>query len=249
MGLFSFDIPEKEMPAASGSAVSAVIVAAGASTRMQGVSKQFLLLNGMPVLAHTLRAFEYTDCIREMIVVVRQEDIMRTGALVKDYGISKVRQIVKGGATRQESVMGALRYTSAQAEYLAIHDGARPLVTPVQITRAVEAAAEYGAAALAVEVKDTIKRTNRDGFIAETPDRASLRAVQTPQVFRRQDYLDAVERLGEAAQTYTDDCKLMEQSGAQVYLARGGYDNIKITTPEDLYFAQAILQYREETQE
>lgn len=225
--------------------VTAIIVAAGNSTRMGGVNKQFLMLNGIPVLVRTLQAFSACPLINEIVVAARESDIAEMFALVRDYAIEKVTDIVRGGATRQESVFAAIRCASPQAEYFAIHDGARPLVSQNVIFDTVEKAFAVGAAATGVRAKDTIKVVNENGVITDTPDRASLWAVHTPQVFRRELYVRAAEEVPNSAD-FTDDCKLIEAFGHNVHMVEGSYENIKITTPEDILLAQGILQGREE---
>lgn len=225
--------------------VTAVIVAAGNSTRMGGVNKQFLLIDGVPVLIRTLLAFSQSDMIDEIIVAAREEDIPKMFAMIKDYKVLKVTDIVKGGKTRQESVFNAIRRSSPLSEYFAIHDGARPLVTEKIIEDTVCEAFSTGAAATGVRVKDTVKVVNENGFITATPDRNYLWAVHTPQVFERRLYLSAIDNVLNS-EMFTDDCKLLEEYGAEVKMVEGSYENIKITTPEDTDIAQAILYRREQ---
>ncbi len=227
--------------------VSAIIVAAGQSRRMGGdTSKQFILIDGVPVIVRTLKAFEIAERIREVVIAARQEDIPQMYALIQDYEITKVKQIITGGETRQESVFRAIAQVDENADFLAIHDGARPLIRPQEIDLAVSAAVEHGAAALGVPVKDTVKQVDADGKIVDTPERSALWAVQTPQVFSRALYLRAAEQAGEAAAQLTDDCQLIERTGAPVYLVRGAYANLKITTPEDVFAAEGILRATED---
>ena len=225
--------------------VTAVIVAAGNSTRMGGVNKQFLLIDGVPVLIRTLLAFSQSDIIDEIIVAAREEDIPKMFAMIKEYKVLKVTDIVKGGKTRQESVFNAIRRSSPLSEYFAIHDGARPLVTEKIIEDTVREAFLTGAAATGVRVKDTVKVVNENGFITATPDRNYLWAVHTPQVFERRLYLSAIDNVLNS-EMFTDDCKLLEEYGAEVKMVEGSYENIKITTPEDTDIAQAILYRREQ---
>lgn len=225
--------------------VTAVIVAAGNSTRMGGVNKQFLLIDGVPVLIRTLLAFSQSDMIDEIIVAAREEDIPKMFAMIKEYKVLKVTDIVKGGKTRQESVFNAIRRSSPLSEYFAIHDGARPLVTEKIIEDTVREAFLTGAAATGVRVKDTVKVVNENGFITATPDRNYLWAVHTPQVFERRLYLSAIDNVLNS-EMFTDDCKLLEEYGAEVKMVEGSYENIKITTPEDTDVAQAILYRREQ---
>lgn len=225
--------------------VTAVIVAAGNSTRMGGVNKQFLLIDGVPVLIRTLLAFSQSDMIDEIIVSAREEDIPKMFAMIKEYKVLKVTDIVKGGKTRQESVFNAIRRSSPLSEYFAIHDGARPLVTEEIIENTVREAFLTGAAATGVRVKDTVKVVNENGFITATPDRNYLWAVHTPQVFERRLYLSAIDNVLNS-EMFTDDCKLLEEYGTEVKMVEGSYENIKITTPEDTDIAQAILYRREQ---
>lgn len=237
-------IPEEERPSAF---VSAIIVAAGQSRRMGGeTSKQFLLIDGVPVIVRTLKAFELADSICEVVIAARQEDLPQMYALIQDYEITKVKQIVTGGETRQESVFRAIGQADAQADFFAIHDGARPLIRPQEIDLVVGAAVEHGAAALGIPVKDTVKRIDEDGKILETPERSTLWAVQTPQVFSRALYLRAADQAGEEAAHLTDDCQLVERLGEPVFLVRGAYSNLKITTPEDVFSAEGILKASED---
>lgn len=220
--------------------VSAVIVAAGNSTRM-GVPKQFLLLQGRPLLAHTLAAFQNSDAVHEIIVVARCEDIKTVQELSQTQGITKLKQVVVGGNSRQESVWRGVQACKSCAGYIAVHDGARPLVTPEIIGRVVTAAAEYGAAAAAVPTKDTVKRVDKNGFVLETPPRETLWNVQTPQIFERELYLRAAAHTAEIGLAVTDDCQMVEALGHRVKLVEGSYTNIKITTPEDVQIAEGWL--------
>lgn len=225
--------------------VTAVIVAAGNSTRMGGVNKQFLLIDGVPVLIRTLSAFSESNMIDEIVIAAREEDIPKMYAMIKEYRVLKVTDIVKGGKTRQESVFNAIRRSSPFSEYFAIHDGARPLVTGKIIEDTVKEAFLTGAAATGVKVKDTVKVVNEKGIITSTPDRNYLWAVHTPQVFERRLYLSAIDNVINS-EMFTDDCKLLEEYGADVKMVEGSYENIKITTPEDTDIAQAILYRREQ---
>ena len=232
------------IPSQSTPLVTAIIVAAGNSTRMGGINKQFLLIDGVPVLIRTLQAFSKCELINEIVVAAREEDIPKMYAMIKDYEVLKVTDIVKGGETREESVFNAIRRSSPLSEYLAIHDGARPLVTDEIIVDTVETAFRTGAAATGVKVKDTIKIVNSQNVIVQTPARDSLWAVHTPQVFDRKMYLSAVDNVINSEQ-FTDDCKLIEEYGREVTMVEGSYENIKITTPEDINIAEAIVYRRE----
>ncbi len=219
---------------------AAILVCAGASTRMGGgLSKTLLPLLGQPVIVHTLTAFLSAGSISEIILVVRPEDkgevMLLTGGL--DCGQKPVR-IVEGGETRQQSVKNGADAVSGKASFLAIHDGARPLITPGQIDGIVRCAAEKGAATMAVRVKDTIKAADGRGQVVSTPDRSALWAIQTPQVFDRTLYQHCAAL---AKAEYTDDCQLFEQAGYPVTLFEGSYRNLKITTPEDIVMAESLL--------
>lgn len=226
--------------AASYPYVSAIIVAAGNSTRMGGVNKQFLLIDGVPVLIRTLKAFENSELIKEIIISAREEDIPQMYAMLKDYCIKKVSNIVKGGCTRQESVFNAVKCCVTESDYIAIHDGARPLVSTETIEETIFAAFNFEAAAPGIPVKDTIKVVDGDGIVVSTPARDSLRAIQTPQVFNKEMYLSAMQSVPNS-ELFTDDCGLIEAFGKPVEIVGGDNTNIKITTPEDLVIAEAII--------
>ena len=220
--------------------VSAVIVAAGSSRRMGGINKLLLDLGGKTVLEHTVEAFEKNSDIDEIIITARSEDVDEYKSLLCRY--NKVKNIVVGGETRQKSVANGIAVCDEKTTLLAIHDGARPLVTQQIISLTVSAAKEYGAASCAVPVKDTIKIIDENSCITDTPDRASLRAVHTPQCFDKKLYCACVEKLGEKAKDMTDDCRLAELCGVKVKIVDSSYTNIKITTAEDIPFALSILK-------
>ena len=223
--------------------VSAVIVSAGNSTRMGGINKQFLEIDNIPVIAHTINVFEKTESIHEIVVVTRECDIADVKNLVEKYGFSKVSCVVAGGETRQLSVYNGVINTSVKADFIAIHDGARPLVTENVIIDTLEQAVKYGAAATGVKVKDTVKQVNDNNDIVATPDRAYLRFIQTPQIFNKSLYLDAVSNV-ENSKDFTDDCMLVEAYGKKVKFVDGDYENIKITTPEDIELALNYIKKR-----
>ena len=222
-------------------AVCAVIVAAGSSQRMGGQNKLLLPLAGAPVLAHTLRAFEKCAAVRDIVLVCREQDILPYTELARSYGVGKLRTVTRGGDSRTASVLAGLRAAPADAALIAVHDGARPLVSEAVIAEAVCAAAEHGAAAPVVPVKDSIKRI-ADGTIAADVPRDTLAAVQTPQVFRRELLLRALEDAARSGRSFTDDCAAVEAMGQAVQATHGSYENLKITTPEDILVAQALLQ-------
>lgn len=220
--------------------VSAIVVAAGSSTRM-GTDKQRLLLGDRPVIIHTLTAFEHCSSIDEIVLVTRAEEIEPLADLAEKYGITKLSSVVEGGADRQTSVAHGIACCAEESTHFAIHDGARPLITPEVITRVVEKAVQTGAAAAAVPMKDTVKVVNGQNVIIDTPDRDTLWSVQTPQVFEKQVYLHSLENAKEKELAVTDDCRLAEVAGYAVHLVEGSYRNIKITTPEDIRMAEGLL--------
>ena len=222
---------------------SAILAAGGSSSRMGGENKLFASVGGMPVLARSVLALAGSPLVDEIVIAVREEDLLAAVDLCKAYGLEKPLKIVVGGATRLESVMAALLECSDQSQLVAVHDGARPLVTREIIDRTIEKAQEAYAAAPAVPVKDTIK-VAENGIVLETPDRSKLFSVQTPQVFDRSLLSAALQAAKDAGTTVTDDCSAVERLGKEVYLTEGSYENIKITTPEDLALAEAILERR-----
>ena len=236
---------KREEPVNQHPPVSAVVVAAGGSTRM-GVPKQLIPLRGVPVIARTLLALDAAELVDEIVLVARQEDMLPFYTLCKQYGVRKVTAIVPGAATRQQSVAAGVAAARSGAAYFAIHDGARPLIRPSTADWVIEEAFACGAAAAAVPVKDTVKEADENGFIAGTPDRSRLWNVQTPQVFEADLYRRAMEQAAALGEDFTDDCQLVERMGCPVRLCRADYANIKITTPEDVAFAEAILRERDD---
>ena len=217
----------------------AVIVAAGNATRMGGIDKAMTELGGMPVIQRSVRAFQECDAIREIVVVTREDLLVKVMGLCKNY--DKVKAVVVGGKDRPESVSNGLNALSDKVKLAAIHDGARPLVSFEVIDRTVRAANSYGAAAPAIPVKDTIKNTS--GTLAiSTPDRASLRAVQTPQVFDFDLLRGALKQAQKDKLAITDDCSAVEHLGFKIKLVEGDERNIKITTPLDLKVAELFLE-------
>lgn len=225
-------------------AVCAVIVAAGSSRRMGGENKLLLPLDDAPVLAHTLSAFEKCAAIRDIVLVCREQDILPYSDLARAFGISKLRTVTRGGDSRTASVLAGITAAPEDTGLVAVHDGARPLVSEAVITEAVYAAAECGAAAPVVPVKDSIKRIQNGNIAADVP-RDTLAAVQTPQVFDRALLTRALETAARENRSFTDDCAAVEAMGQAVRATHGSYENIKITTPEDILVAEAFL-HREE---
>ena len=227
--------------------VTAIIPAAGSSRRMGGGNKLLMELDGVPVLGRTLLALESCEIIREIIVAASEENIVAYAELGKSLGVTKLTKVVKGGATRQESVYRAALEASAQAEYLAVHDGARPLVTADVVQKACEGAFLHTCAAAGVAVHDTIKKVQTDGHIECTVDRENLRAMQTPQVADRALLTAALKSAMDAGITVTDECAALERMGARPVITEGSFENIKITTPADLLYGEAILEGRKQS--
>lgn len=222
----------------------AVIAAGGMAQRMQGVNKQILKIDGIPVLVRSIRALAAIPEIREMVVVARPELFEQLEGWKQEYHLPDFC-LTAGGDTRQQSVLNGVGCLSEQVEYVVIHDGARPFADRQLIDRCLQSAVEHQAATAAVLVKDTIKQAADDGSIAATPDRSRLYLTQTPQIFHAQLYRRAAEQAQAEGLDFTDDCQLMEHLGHRVWLAQGDYRNIKITTPEDIVIAQAIAESME----
>ena len=224
---------------------AAVIVAAGSARRMEGIDKVLAPLGELPVLVHTLMAFQDCPLVTGIVVVTREDLLVEVGRLCRDFALDKVSKVVVGGAQRMDSVRAGLREVGTEADLIAIHDGARPLVTQAVLEQAIERAAVTGAAAPAVPVTDTVKRVE-GGLAVETVDRAELWAVQTPQVFEAGLIRAALEQAAREGASLTDDCAAVERLGMKVSLTPGSRENIKITTPLDLVLGEAILQARGE---
>ena len=217
----------------------AVIVAAGTASRMGGIDKVMAPLGDEPMVLHTVRAFQSCDAIREIVIVTREDLLVELMGLCA--GFSKVRGVVVGGADRAASVEAGLNNLSDRVRLVAVHDGARPLVSGQVIDRTVRAAHTYGAAAPAVPVKDTVKVV-RGGIVSSTPDRSTLRAVQTPQVFDLQLLRGALKKARKDGASITDDCSAVENMGMSVKIVEGDERNIKVTTPMDLQIARLLLE-------
>ena len=217
----------------------AVIVAAGSASRMGGIDKVMASLGGPPMVARTAAAFQNCDAIAEIVIVTRPDLIRPISALCA--GMDKVRAVVAGGSSRQESVWLGLNALSEGIQLAAIHDGARPLVSNLVIDRTVRAANSYGAAAPAVPVKDTIKVV-KGGLVEKTPERATLQAVQTPQVFDFDLLRGALKKAEEEKAAVTDDCSAVERLGMKVKIVEGDERNLKVTTPMDLKIAEMLLE-------
>ena len=215
---------------------SAVVVAAGTASRMEGIDKILTTLGDLPVLVHTLRVFEECPDIAEVVVEVSR--------LCREFALEKVSKVVVGGKERIYSVQAGLAEVRQDAELIAIHDGARPLLPPEVLKEALDRGAATGAAAPAIPVTDTVKRAE-GGVAQETLDRSTLFAVQTPQVFQADLIRAAIHRVVEEGAVLTDDCAAVERLGMKVSLTQGSRENLKLTTPFDLVVGEAILDARE----
>ena len=223
--------------------ISAIIAGGGSGKRMQSQeNKLFIEIGGTAILAMTTAVFESAEIINEIIITVPAEDIERTKNLIKQYSFKKVTQVIAGGPARQASVFNGLQAVSADTDTVVIHDGARPFVTEEIIARAIDVTKTCKAAVVGMPVKDTIKTVNGDGFIASTMDRNLLWQAQTPQVFDAALIKDAYAKAQKSGFQATDDSSLVERLGESVKMIPGSYENIKITTPEDIITAEAILR-------
>jgi len=225
--------------------VTALIPAAGMGKRMgAGMNKQYLLLSGRPILAHTLDLFERAPFVDDVCLIVPEEEIpLCRENVVERYGFRKVRALVAGGSERQHSVRNGLLSLGSRDrdDVIIIHDGVRPFVPLQVVERSVDAARIHDGALVAVPVKDTVKVV-RDGIVLETPPRESLWLAQTPQTFRYGVIRDAHERAAAEGWIGTDDASLVERLGLSIRVVAGDYGNFKITTPEDLVLAEAFLR-------
>ena len=217
----------------------AVIVAAGSASRMGGIDKVMAKLQGEPMIVRTVRAFQEASAIKEIVIVTRPDLIQPIKELTRDY--DKVVDVVCGGGSRQESVGLGLAALSSKCKLAAIQDGARPLISQEVIDRTVRAAHSYGAAAPAIPVKDTIKVV-KGGVVDHTPDRSTLMAIQTPQVFDFDLIKGALKKAELENWAVTDDCSAVELMGMSVKIVEGDERNIKVTTPLDLAIAKLLLE-------
>jgi 2-C-methyl-D-erythritol 4-phosphate cytidylyltransferase len=221
-----------------------ILPAAGQGKRMgAGKNKLLLELNEIPVLIHTLKVFEEDEACKGIILAIHPQDEAEFNALLKKYNLTKVIRMIAGGKERQHSIYNALKTVNTNGIIL-VHDAARPFIRKEHIQRLTERALETGAAIIGVPAKDTMKKI-KDGVVVETVERSSLWAVQTPQAFRISLLLEAYEKAERDHFLGTDDASLVERLHHPVVMVEGDYDNIKLTTPEDLYFAEAILKKRE----
>ena len=217
----------------------AVIVAAGTASRMGGIDKVMAPLEGEPMIVRTVRTFQNCDAVKEIVIVTREDLIPKITSMCGKF--NKVRAVVIGGKDRAESVRNGLQMLSKQVKLAAVQDGARPLITEAVIDRTIRAAHTYGAAAPAIPVKDTIKVVE-GGLVTTTPDRNTLKAIQTPQVFDVDLLKGALKKAEQEGTSITDDCSAVELMGFKVRIVEGDERNIKVTTPMDLKIAQMLLE-------
>ncbi len=225
---------------------AAIVLAGGNSARMgEGISKQQLPIAGKPVIAHTLLAFQSCEAILEIVLVAKEDELPLYADYKEKYGLSKLRATVAGGSTRQESAQNGFAACSENIRYVAIHDGARCLITDTEIETVCREAYRYGAATAAVRSNETVK-CEKNGFIDETLDREHIYLARTPQVFMADLYRAALAIAARDGLSVTDDCSLIEHIEHPVKLVPCSVENIKITTPEDIIYAEAILKARED---
>jgi len=218
--------------------VGAVIAAAGSSSRMEGVDKTFAPILGLPLVVHTMDRFELSPLVHQIVLVLSKDSVDLGKQMVQQRGYTKVTSVCAGGRRRQDSVRFGLEQLTA-CEWVMVHDGARPCLDDAMLQRGLEAAAESGSAVAGVPVKDTIKVVSMDQTVQETPDRSLLWAAQTPQVFRYRTLLDSHYA---CTQDFTDDAAMVESMGHRVKMFLGAYENIKVTTADDLIIAETFLK-------
>lgn len=223
---------------------TAIVAAAGNSSRMNGENKLLMDLCGAPVLMRTLCAIDQTALVDEIIVATREDMLLEVADLCSRAGMRKKVRVIKGGATRTESVLAAALEADHRAEILAVHDGARPLIRPEEFDELIRRGDATYAVAPAVPVTDTLKTVDEAMRVTSTPDRSAFYSVRTPQVFQANILKAALQSALEAGVEVTDDCAAVERLGKEVYLTPGDPENIKITTPFDLAVAAAILEAR-----
>jgi 2-C-methyl-D-erythritol 4-phosphate cytidylyltransferase len=223
--------------------VFAIIPAAGSGTRIGGeIKKQFLPLKGKPIIVHTLQQFEHCSDIDEVAMAIPESAMSDMEAIVARYRLHKVNKMMMGGKKRQDSVNNVLnRLTLKDSDIVLVHDGVRPFIETKRITHLLKVCKEYDAAVLAIQPKDTIRRSTGGGFFDQTLDRTALWMVQTPQAFRAKLLVKAFEKARKDKFYSTDEAALVERLGVKVRIVEGNYDNIKITTPEDLELGALIL--------
>ncbi len=224
--------------------VSVIIVAAGASLRMGGVNKQLAKIGDTPVFVMSALKFEHSEKVSEIIIAAPAEDIARYEKLARNFGVTKLKAVTAGGETRMLSVKNALELISPRTDFIAVHDGARPLITTEDIDRVISDAERYDAAIAAAPAADTIKVVGSNGFIEETVPRKKTYCAQTPQIFRKELYKECLEKLGSRAANVTDDSSILEMCGKYVKITETESCNMKITRPDDLEMANAVFMNR-----
>lgn len=225
--------------------ITVIVAAAGRGSRMKRAeNKVFLPLDGNAILSYSIERFAHRDDVGELIVISAEHEVEQMRRLVDSCGVMIPVKIVVGGSERQYSIANALQEVNERSELILVHDGARPLVTDAVIENVIRLARENGASIAAVAVKDTIKKVDADGMVIDTPPRQSLYAVQTPQGFEARLLKKAYAQAKEDGFLGTDDASLVERLGKKVAIAEGDYQNIKITTPEDLMIGEALLKGR-----
>lgn len=229
--------------------VSAIIAAAGMSNRMGSkVNKQFINIGNEPVLAHTLRKFESSSYIDEIILIAKESEVEYCRKeIVKKFGFKKVRKIIKGGKERQDSIYNGILALDERADIVLTHDGARPFVKIENIEDGIKGVIDHEACVIGVPVKDTIKVVDNDSDVHHTPNRSLVWAAQTPQCFWRSIIQTGYEYAIDEEIVGTDDSSLVEKAGYDVKMIMGSYDNIKITTPEDLIIAESLLSINKDS--
>ena len=238
---------EYTMQTAENATVGVIIVAAGTASRMQGTNKILANIGGQSVIKRTISAFDKNPKVKTIVVVTRNDMIAEIQNIVLRSEFSKVSHIIEGGNCREESVKKGFEKIKAEkaVKSVLVHDGARPLVKEDLINRVISATEEFSAAIAAVPVKDTIKEVGKIGKVEKTIDRAKLVNIQTPQGFKTEVLDLAFKKAGDKIDIFTDDSSLVENAGLDVYTVMGDYSNIKITTPEDLAFALALVNFKE----
>lgn len=220
---------------------SVIIVSAGNSSRMNGVVKQLLILNNIPVIVRSIMKFNDIPKVNDIIVVVRKQDINLVSHYVEQNKLTKVKHIATGGDTRQESIYNGLKYCDSKTEYVAIHDGARPLVAINDIITLFDNTIQHKASILAVKAKETIKVVDEYNCIKKTLNRDCLYIAQTPQAFEKTMYISCINHSKINNMNYNDDGQLLEAMGHRVHITKGSYSNIKLTTQEDIEIAKNII--------
>lgn len=225
---------------------SVILVCAGNASRMNGIDKQLFILNGKPIFLHSLLCFDKIDLVNDIIVVTAKHNLCKIKEYCSQYTFQKTVKFTLGSDTRQKSVLNAISLCDDKSNFIAIHDGARPLIDKNDIINVFNNAIQYRASTLGVPVKDTIKQLSSNNFINFTPPRNLLYQIQTPQVFEKNLYLEGIKFAKINNKDFTDDCQLVESIGCKVYVTKGSYQNIKITTPEDIDIAKSIIKNKGE---